>query len=220
MPKLMNHLLGTKFKIVKGYKGGAAINKAMAQGEVQGRMNYWTGWTTVKKDWLAQGKLFHLIQYGPRIAALKDVPSMVDLVSSEEGKKMVRFIEVSELIGMGFWVAPGVPKDRVAALRSSFMATMKDPAFLADAKKRRAPVAPIAGARARPDRRRGTQRLAGTGQEDEGGLRLQVGRASQNNGRVKQPARSVILFPATSAGSISTPNPDRIDMDQFGYTVQ
>ena len=146
MPKLMNHLLGTKFKIVKGYKGGAAINKAMAQGEVQGRMNYWTGWTTVKKDWLAQGKLFHLIQYGPRIAALKDVPSMVDLVSSEEGKKMVRFIEVSELIGMGFWVAPGVPKDRVAALRSSFMATMKDPAFLADAKKRRAPVAPIAGA--------------------------------------------------------------------------
>ena len=46
---------------------------------------------------------------------------------------------------MGFWVAPEVPKDRVAALRTSFMATMNDPAFLADAKKRRAPVAPIAG---------------------------------------------------------------------------
>ncbi len=146
MPKLMNHLLGTRFKIVKGYKGGAAINKAMAQGEVQGRMNYWTGWTTVKGDWLRAGKLAHLVQYGPRIPELKDVPSMIDLVSSEEGKKMVRFIEVSELIGMGFWVAPAVPKDRVEALRASFMATMKDPAFLADAKKRRAPVAPIAGA--------------------------------------------------------------------------
>ncbi len=145
MPKLMNHLLGTKFKIVKGYKGGAAINKAIAQGEVQGRMNYWSGWTTVKKDWLDQGKLVHLVQYGPPIPELGEVPRMIDLVTSEEGRRMVRFIEVCELIGMGFWVAPEVPKDRVAALRSSFMATMNDPAFRADAKKRRAPVAPIAG---------------------------------------------------------------------------
>ena len=145
MPKLMNHLLGTRFKIVKGYKGGAAINKAIAQGEVQGRMNYWSGWTTVKKDWLEQGKLVHLVQYGPRIPELPKVPSMIDLVDSKDGRKMVRFIEVCELIGMGFWVAPEVPKDRVAALRASFMATMKDPAFLADAKKRRAPVAPIPG---------------------------------------------------------------------------
>ena len=145
MPKLMNHLLGTKFKIVKGYKGGASINKAMAQGEVHGRMNYWTGWTTIKNDWLKTGKLKHLIQYGPRIPELPDVPSIGDLVTSEDGKKMISFIEVCELIGMGFWVAPEVPKDRVAALRSSFMATMNDPAFLADAKKRRAPVAPIAG---------------------------------------------------------------------------
>jgi tripartite-type tricarboxylate transporter receptor subunit TctC len=146
MPKLMNHLLGTKFKIVKGYKGGASINKAMTQGEVHGRMNYWTGWTTIKNDWLKTGKIKHLIQYGPRIPELPDVPSIGDLVKSEDGKKMIEFIEVCELIGMGFWVAPEVPKDRVAALRTSFMATMNDPAFLADAKKRRAPIAPISGA--------------------------------------------------------------------------
>ena len=146
MPKLMNHLLGTKFKIVKGYKGGASINKAMTQGEVHGRMNYWTGWTTIKNDWLKTGKIKHLIQYGPRIPELPDVPSIGDLVKSEDGKKMIKFIEVCELIGMGFWVAPEVPKDRVAALRTSFMATMNDPAFLADAKKRRAPIAPISGA--------------------------------------------------------------------------
>ena len=145
MPKLMNHLLGTKFKIVKGYKGGASINKAMTQGEVHGRMNYWTGWTTIKNDWLKTGKIKHLIQYGPRIPELPDVPSIGDLVKSEDGKKMIEFIEVCELIGMGFWVAPEVPKDRVAALRASFMATMNDPAFLADAKKRRAPIAPISG---------------------------------------------------------------------------
>ena len=113
MPKLMNHLLGTKFKIVKGYKGGASINKAMTQGEVHGRMNYWTGWTTIKNDWLKTGKIKHLIQYGPRIPELPDVPSIGDLVKSEDGKKMIEFIEVCELIGMGFWVAPEVPKDRV-----------------------------------------------------------------------------------------------------------
>ncbi|MEE2662074.1 MAG: tripartite tricarboxylate transporter substrate-binding protein [Pseudomonadota bacterium] len=145
MPTLMNHLLGTKFKIVKGYKGGAAINKAIAQKEVHGRMNYWTGWTTIKNDWLKTGKLKHIIQYGPKIPELPNVPHMADLVKGKEGMAMLRFIEVCEKVGMGFWVAPGVPKDRTAALRKSFMATMRDPAFLADAKKRRAPVAAISG---------------------------------------------------------------------------
>ena len=54
LPKFMNATLGTKFKIIRGYKGGAPINKAMEAGEVNGRMNYWTGWTTVKKAWLDQ----------------------------------------------------------------------------------------------------------------------------------------------------------------------
>ena len=70
---------------------------------------------------------------------------MADLVKGKEGMAMLRFIEGCEKGGMGFWVAPGVPKDRTAALRNSFMATMRDPAFLADAKKRRAPVASISG---------------------------------------------------------------------------
>ncbi len=108
-------------------------------------MNYWTGWTTIKNDWLKTGKLKHIIQYGPKIPELPNVPHMADLVKGKEGMAMLRFIEVCEKVGMGFWVAPGVPKDRTAALRNSFMATMRDPAFLADAKKRRAPVASISG---------------------------------------------------------------------------
>ncbi len=144
-PKFMNYYVGTKFKIVKGYKGGAAINKAMEQGEVQGRMNYYTGWTTVKAHWLRDKKVVHLAQYGPRIAELPNVPRLADLVKDPEGKKILQFIEVSEALGMGFWVHPDVPKDRLAALRKAFMDTMKDPKFLADAKKRNAPVAPISG---------------------------------------------------------------------------
>ncbi len=145
-PALMNALLGTKFKIVKGYKGGAAINKSMEQGETQGRMNYWSGWTAGKPGWVRDNKLRHFVQYGTFIKELPDVPQFKNLVKTDLERQMLGFMEASPKVGMGFWVAPGVPADRVAALRKAFMATMKDPAFLADAKKRRAPVDPVTGA--------------------------------------------------------------------------
>ncbi|MDX1485591.1 MAG: tripartite tricarboxylate transporter substrate-binding protein [Alphaproteobacteria bacterium] len=146
LPMFMNATLGTKFQIIRGYKGGAPINKAMETGEVHGRMNYWTGWTTVKKKWLDEKKIIQLVQYGPRIPALPDTPHLRDLLTSEEHKQMLTFLELSEHLGMGFWVPPGVPKDRVEALRKAFTDTMKDKEFLADAKKKRARVDPISGA--------------------------------------------------------------------------
>lgn len=146
VPTLMNHLLGTKFKIVKGYKGGGAVNKAMEAGEVQGRMQYWSGWTAGKPQWLKQKKIVQLVQYGGSIPELPNVPKLVDLVKGKVAKDMVTFIETSPKIGMGFWVHPDVPKDRVAALRKAFMDMMKDKAFLASAGKRNAPIEPVAGA--------------------------------------------------------------------------
>jgi len=144
-PTLLNHIAGTKFKIVKGYKGGAKINKAMEGGEVHGRMNYWSGWTAGKPTWLRDKKLHHIASYGGHIPELPNLPKMIDLAKNAEQKAMVKFLEVAPRIGMGFWVHPEVPKDRVAALRKAFMAMLKDPAFLADAKKRKAPVNPVAG---------------------------------------------------------------------------
>lgn len=146
LPMFMNATLGTKFKVIRGYKGGAPINKAMETGEVHGRMNYWSGWTTVKKKWLDEGKIIQLVQYGPRIPALPNTPHLRDLLKDEDDKRMLTFMELSEHIGMGFYLPPGVPKDRVEAMRTSFMATMMDKAFLADAKKKRARVEPISGA--------------------------------------------------------------------------
>ncbi len=144
-PALMNALLGTKFKIVKGYKGGAALNKAMEQGETQGRMNYWSGWTAGKPNWVRDNKLRHFVQYGTFIKELPNVPQFKNLVNTDLERQMLTFMEASPKVGMGFWVAPGVAADKVKALRTAFMATMRDPAFLADAKKRRAPVDPITG---------------------------------------------------------------------------
>ena len=147
LPKFMNATLGTKFKIIRGYKGGAPINKAMETGEVNGRMNYWTGWTTVKQKWLKEKKIIQLVQYGPKISALPNTPHLRDLLKSNDDKQMLTFIELSEHLGMGFYLPPGVPKDRVAALRKAFVATMGDKAFLADAKSKRARVEPISGAK-------------------------------------------------------------------------
>jgi tripartite-type tricarboxylate transporter receptor subunit TctC len=71
-PAMMNEFLGTKFKLVTGYRGGADINLAIERREIDGRSNYWTGWTTVKPDWIREGKLKFLFRTGPK------APEMVD----------------------------------------------------------------------------------------------------------------------------------------------
>lgn len=140
IPTLMNELLGTKFKIVKGYKGGGPINKAMEAGEVHGRMQYWSGWTAGKPTWLRDKQIHHIVKYGGKIPELPDVPQLVDLVKGADEKAMVRFFEAEAKIGMGFWVAPEVPKERVDALRKAFEAMMADPKFIEAAEKRKAPI--------------------------------------------------------------------------------
>ncbi|MCC6887504.1 MAG: hypothetical protein IT536_03135 [Hyphomicrobiales bacterium] len=144
-PTLMNKLLGTRFRIVGGYTAGN-INLAMERGEVHGRWSPWANWITVHPDWVRNKWIIPLVQYGPRIAELPHVPSLKDLMPTDEGKLMINFIEVSSQIGKGIYLPPGVPTDRIDALRTSFNATMNDPLFLAAAKKANAEVAPVEGA--------------------------------------------------------------------------
>jgi len=146
IPTLMNHALGTKFKVVLGYKGGAEVNQAMEQGEVHGRMQYWSGWTAGKPDWLRDNKLIHFVQYGPPIRELPSVPSLKSLVNDPKMKQMITFLETANKIGMGFWVPPQTPKAGVDALRKAFEDMMASDEFEAAAKKRRAPVELIKGA--------------------------------------------------------------------------
>jgi len=85
------------------------------------------------------------VQYGPRIPELPDVPSAVDLMPTAKGKQMVRFLEIAGDVGMGFWVGPNVPRERVAALREAFSAMLRDKAFLAQAQKMQLEIGPISG---------------------------------------------------------------------------
>ena len=143
-PKLTNALIGTKFKVIEGYKGGANVNQAAEQGEVNGRWTSYSGLTAAKAQWLQKGKVKVLLQFGPNIPEQK-VPSIHDLVKGDD-LRIVRFMELSESVGMGFWLRPEVPKDRVMTLRKAFDAAVNDPVVRAAAAKRGAPIDPLTGA--------------------------------------------------------------------------
>ena len=118
-----------------GAKGGAEINHAMERGEVHGRMQYWSGWTAGKPDWLRDNKLIHFVQYGPTIKELADVPSLKSLVQDEKAKQMITFLESANKIGIGFWVPPETSKAQVGTLRKAFEAMMASQEFQAMAKR-------------------------------------------------------------------------------------
>src|SRR5262249_19785822 len=130
-PKLVNALLGTKFKIIGGYAGGNEVNIAMDRGEVYGRTNQWDSWNAQRPDWIHDGRLSYLLQFGPRIADLPDVPSFPELVSKPDDKALVDLLEVQQYVGRSVYTTPGVPADRLAVLRRAFDETLKDPDFLA-----------------------------------------------------------------------------------------
>ena len=146
VPLMMNRMVGTRFRIVTGYKGGGSMNQSVEQGETHGRYLYYSGWTTQKPHWLKQGLVRIVLQVGPKIKDLPNVPSLHDLVKDPEHNQMLDFVALSERVGLGFYVQSQAPKDRTAALRKAFEATMADPAFLAEAKSKNAPVNPVSAA--------------------------------------------------------------------------
>ena len=144
IPTLANAVLGTKFKLVPGYRGGADINLAIERREIDGRSNYWTGWTTVKPDWIREGKLKFLFRTGPKAPDMPNLPSFAELTSGEE-RQMVQILDAPDDVGVGFYMASGIPADRAAALRKAFWEMMRDSKFLAEAARLEAPIAPVPG---------------------------------------------------------------------------
>jgi tripartite-type tricarboxylate transporter receptor subunit TctC len=136
-PAALNALAGTKFKIVSGYPGGNEMNLAMERGEIGGRgSNAWASWKSTKPQWLADKKIHMLVQVGlKRNAEIKDVPTMQELAKNEIDAKVLTFISADTAISRAVVTTPGVPAERVAALRRAFAATMQDPEFVAEATK-------------------------------------------------------------------------------------
>jgi tripartite-type tricarboxylate transporter receptor subunit TctC len=132
----MNHVLGTKFKIIKGYKTVPEVLLAIDRGEVQGRTGSLTAYEEGKPDWLKENKLTFLMQVGyTRDPDLKDVPLWTELAATAEDKQILNLIASPTNLGRPVNTTPGVPADRVAALREALLKMVKDPVFIAEAEK-------------------------------------------------------------------------------------
>ena len=150
-PRALNMLAGTKFKIIAGYPGGNDVNFAMERGEVGGRgSNSWAAWKATRPQWLAEKKIHILVQIGlTRHPELPDVPLLFELAKTPEDREVLRFLSADTAISRAFVSTPETPPERIAALRRAFDATMRDPAFLADADKSRIDISPSTGEEAR-----------------------------------------------------------------------
>lgn len=148
-PVLLNNTLGTKFKVIPGYQGGAKVRLAMEKGEVQGWCGQWMGWKSRKPEWIREGKLVHLVQFASKRAPdLPDVPIVSEFAQNERQRKMFEFAQ-SGMDNRTFAAPPGVPADRLAALEKAYMDTLKDPDFLAEAKKSKYDIYPQTAAEIR-----------------------------------------------------------------------
>lgn len=147
MPKILNQFVGTKFKVVGGYTEGSGTTLALERREVDGvcGLSYST-LKTMHPDWFRDKKVNILVQIGlEKSRDLPDVPNALDLVPNAEDKQVLSLILVRQEMGRPFAMPPNVPADRVAILRAAFEATLKDPAFLADAEKLQMEVDPLTG---------------------------------------------------------------------------
>lgn len=146
-PKAMNALLGTKFKIIIGYPGGNDINLAMEKGEVEVRgSNAWGSWKSTRPDWLRDHKINILVQIGlTKARDLPEVPLLIDLAKNDGDRAIFRLLSAPTTIGRPVFTSPGVPAERVKALRAAFDAMIRDPAFLAAAEKEHFDINPISG---------------------------------------------------------------------------
>jgi tripartite-type tricarboxylate transporter receptor subunit TctC len=149
-PTVYNNLLGTKFKIVSGYPGTAAMTLAVEQGEVQGICGYnWTSLQTQKPNWVRDKKINILAQAAmqghPALDAL-GVPRIWQFVTTDEQRQALELFLGQQVFGRPYMAPPGVPGDRLAALREAFMKTMADPEFLADAKRLNVDISAVSGA--------------------------------------------------------------------------
>jgi tripartite-type tricarboxylate transporter receptor subunit TctC len=138
-PAVFNDVLGTKFRIVRGYKGTREITLAVERGEVQGLCGWaWSSLKTQVPHWLTDKSANIVVQNGverdPELDKM-GVPPTWDFVKSPADKQLLELMIGQQDIGRAFLLPPGVPAPAVKALRAAFDATMKDEGFLTEAKK-------------------------------------------------------------------------------------
>ena len=139
MPRMLNALIGTKFKTYNGYPDSAAVGMAMEQGEVDGYCGFTLGSVrSARPVWLEKNLVSIMMQMAPvSHPDLKTTPNPQDLLKDEDARQAYLLVWGAGGMGRPIAAPPGVPADRVAALRRAFQDVLADPAFLEDVKTSR-----------------------------------------------------------------------------------
>jgi tripartite-type tricarboxylate transporter receptor subunit TctC len=144
--KALNELAGTKFQIVNGYPGGGETELAMQRGEVEGGSKAWASMKVDNAPWLRDKMVNVIVQYAlQRSADLPDVPLMMELGRTDSDRKALGLFAMGNAMGRSIFASPGIPAERVKALRKAFDMTVQDPEFLTFVRDKNIDVGPPMG---------------------------------------------------------------------------
>jgi len=147
VPRFVNKFTGTKFRIVRGYKGTSSIYLAMESGEIDGVCAAWDSITKWRPAGLQSPDIHVLLQVNANPdPLLPGVPFVKDLAKNPADREALEFLTARQAFARPFVAPPGTDGEKIAALRKAFADTMRDPEFLSDAKKSQVPVEPMEGA--------------------------------------------------------------------------
>jgi tripartite-type tricarboxylate transporter receptor subunit TctC len=148
VPKVLEATLGLPIKVVTGYKGTGPVRLAFDAGEVDGVCNAWESFKSTWRKQLDSGDVVLVLQATVKAhPELPNIPVAFDFLKSEEARKLFQVVvRVHGPSARPYFLPPGTPRERVQILRKAYMDTMKDPEFLADAKKAKLDLNPDDGA--------------------------------------------------------------------------
>jgi tripartite-type tricarboxylate transporter receptor subunit TctC len=146
-PLLLKNLLGMKLKIVQGYRSPGDVVLAVTRGEVGGFVNSVGGPVGTRRQWVETGQMRVLFNMEPEAVPWLGAPTIFDYLKTDEQRQVLTFFSGNTQLGRPLMAPPGVPVDRVEALRQAFDATMREPAFLKEAESMGFEVAPQSGER-------------------------------------------------------------------------
>jgi tripartite-type tricarboxylate transporter receptor subunit TctC len=145
-PTMLNHIVGTKFKLIMGYTGSAEAMLGMERGEAEGHSTTWDGVKSRAADHLRNKTITILVQYGlVRHPELPDIPASVELGRTPEDTDALRIFANATDVGRFILSTPDTPADRIQALRRAFDSMVKDPEFIGDLKTAKVELGPMTG---------------------------------------------------------------------------
>ena len=146
-PNTLNHLLGTRFRVITGYRSGAEMNLAIERKEVDGRGSW--SWSAFRNDGMPmvkRGELVMLVQMGTaKVPDLPQVPLVMDLAKTAEQRQILELLLAAQAMAWPLFAPAEAPAERVALLRRAYLDMLKDKDALADAHKTGIEVEPVPG---------------------------------------------------------------------------